>query len=91
MRAKTLLTMVVTGLILLATAGCPINHWSARQELWEEGYSDVMFGHVPDEEADEHPFFAKRGNNVCSGIITLGDAEPTIVSNCYAMASHAGH
>ncbi len=77
-------------LVVLVTTACPINHWTARQELSEQGYTEIYFGEVPHEE-DQRTWFARRGDDVCSGIIDLAGSPPEVQGRCRPAGGGAGH
>ena len=87
---KTLLSLLLLVLLVPSTMACPVHHWSARQELEEEGYEEISFGEVPGEE-DEHVFFARRGGSVCSGLVDLTGDAPRIDSTCRPLSSSSHH
>ena len=81
MRLSLLAALVAVALL----SACNWTHWSARQELREEGYTRIAFGEDPGEP-DHHVFTARRGDAHCSGIVILeerdGRREARIESHC---------
>ena len=76
----------VVRFILLLTVGwtllgCPINHWSERRVLEDQGYEEIYFGEVPGEPK-QSTFFARRAGQVCTGIIDMSGEEPQIRGRC---------
>jgi hypothetical protein len=87
---KSLLSVTVAALLLTMFTACPINNWSARQVLWDQGYNDIYFGEVPDDE-NQYAFFARRGEEHCSGIVDIGGSEPVIRAHCGVVVSATAH
>lgn len=87
---KPLWSLLLLAVVVLSTAACPIHHWSARQELEEEGFEEIYFGEMPGEP-QEHPFYARRRGQLCSGIVDLSESEPRIESHCRPLGSSSGH
>jgi hypothetical protein len=87
---KRLAIVALLALVALGAAACPINHWTARQELAEQGYTEIYFGEVPGEPA-KTTFFARRAEDVCSGVVDLSSAVADVRSRCRAPGATAGH